>query len=362
MIVDLVAGLLWLVVTVYALTGGADFGGGVWDLLAGGDQRGAKPRRVIERSIAPVWEANHVWLVIVLVVLWTAFPPAFGAIMSTLFAPLSIAAFGIILRGSGFALRQAVHTLRYQRMSGALFALSSLITPFFFGAAAGAIVTGKVPASGAGDRIASWTGPTAVTLGGLSVAAFAYLAAVYLTHEARRLQPSLVGYFSRRAIASGVVVASLAGLALHELETSAPRIASRLTTGAGLPFLVVSSVLGVGVLAGLMTGRVRWLRYLAAGAFTAMLWGWAVAQYPALLPGSLSLQAAAAPTTSLVSELVIIGVIVLIVVPSFLLLYRLSQTGLLVEGKTTEGLLASLPEDLGEADGTPGDSASVRRE
>ncbi|HEY1830617.1 MAG TPA: cytochrome d ubiquinol oxidase subunit II [Acidimicrobiales bacterium] len=361
MIVDLAAVLLWLVMTAYALTGGADFGGGTWDLLAGGDRRGAGPRHVIERSIAPVWEANHVWLVIVLVVLWTAFPPAFGAIMSTLFGPLSIAVFGIILRGSGFALRQAVHTLRYQRMSGALFALSSLITPFFFGAAAGAIVTGKVPPSGGGDRIASWTSPTAVTLGALSVAAFAYLAAVYLTYEARRLQPSLVGYFSRRAIASGVVVGALAGLALYELETSAPRIANRLTTGVGLPFLVISFVLGIGVLAGLLTGRIRWLRYLAAGAFTAMLWGWAVAQYPALLPGSFSLRAAAAPTTSQVSELVVIGVIALIVLPSFLLLFWLSQRGLLVEDKTTQGLLASLPEEVSGADQTPGGSTGARR-
>lgn len=342
MIVDLVSALFWLVVTAYALTGGADFGGGTWDLLAGGDRRGAEARALIDRSIAPVWEANHVWLVIVLVVLWTGFPPAFGAVMSTLFVPLSIAVFGIILRGSGFALRRAVHTLRYQRAAGALFALSSLITPFFFGAAAAAVVTGKVPASGAGDRISSWTTPTAITLGALSIAAFAYLAAVYLTHEARRLQASLVAYFTRRAMASGALVGALAGLALYELGTSAPRTASRLTTGPGLPLVVVSFALGTAVLAGLATGRTRWLRYLAAGAFAAMLWGWAVAQYPAMLPGSLSLQQAAAPRTSLFVELAVIGVIVLIVAPSFLLLYRLSQRGLLEEGLPAEGPFSGL--------------------
>lgn len=345
MIVDVVAALLWLVVTAYALTGGADFGGGAWDLLAGGTRRGAGPRRVIAESIAPVWEANHVWLVIVLVVLWTAFPAAFGAIMSTLFVPLSIAVFGIVLRGSGFALRQTVHSLRYQRLSGAFFALSSLVTPFFFGAAAGAIVTGKVPASGAGNRITSWTSPTAVTLGLLSIAAFSYLAAVYLTNDARRTQPELVGYFNRRALIAGLVVGALSGLALYELETSAPRIAERLTTGDGLPFLVVSFVLGGAVLIGLLMGRAKWLRYLAAGAFAAMLWGWAVAQYPSMLPGSLSLRAAAAPTSSLVVEIVVVGVIVAIVVPSFLLLYRLSQRGLLVEDQTAEGLLADLNAD-----------------
>lgn len=349
--VDLVAGLLWLVVTAYALTGGADFGGGIWDLLAGGDRRGAAARRVIERSIAPIWEANHVWLVIVLVVLWTGFPRAFGAIMSTLFAPLSIAVFGIVLRGSGFALRLTVHSLRYQRISGAFFALSSLVTPFFFGTAAGAIVTGKVPASGTGNRIASWTTPTAVTLGLLSIAAFAYLAAVYLTNDARRTQPNLVGYFKRRAVAAGVVVGALAGLALYELETSAPRIADRLTAGAGAAFLVVSLVLGSVVLVGLIAGRTRWLRYLAGAAFTAMLWGWAVAQYPFVLPGSLTLRAAAAPTSSLVVEVGVVAVIVAIVVPSFLLLYRLSQRGLLVEEETAERLLADLSADGSERTG-----------
>lgn len=331
MIADLVAALLWFAVTVYAVTGGADFGGGAWDLLAGGTKQGREPRSVISRSIAPVWEANHVWLVVVLVVLWTGFPAAFGAIMSTLFAPLSFAVFGIILRGSGFAFRQTVQSLRYQRATGALFALSSLITPFFFGAAAGAVVTGKVPASGTGDRLGSWTTPTAVILGVLAIVAFAYLAAVYLTHEAHRLQPGLVDYFRRRALASGLLVGVLAGLALWQLESSAPRMAHRLTAGAGLPLLVISVVLGTVVLVAVATRRTRLLRYLAAGAFAAMLWGWAVAQYPAMLPGSLTLHQAAAPTASLVALAVVVAVVALIVIPSFILLYRLSQRGLLVE-------------------------------
>ena len=345
MIVDAGAALLWLVVTVYALTGGADFGGGMWDLLAGGSRRGARARWLIARAIGPVWESNHVWLVIILVLLWTGFPQAFGAIMSTLFAPLSIAAFGIILRGSAFALRQVAHSLRYQRLTGAFFALSSLLTPFFFGAAAGAVVTGRVPASGAGNRLAIWTTPTALTLGAISVVAFAYLAAVYLTYEARRMEPNLVTYFARRALVSGVAVGALAGLALFELKTSAPRIVDRLTQGVGLPFLVGSFVLGIAVLAGLVAGPTHWLRYMSAGAFAAMLWGWAVAQYPAILPGSLSIYAAAAPTGSLVSEFVVVGVIAVVVLPSFLLLFRLSQHGLLSDEETTEQFLANLSED-----------------
>jgi cytochrome bd ubiquinol oxidase subunit II len=331
-IVDLVAGTLWLVVTLYALTGGADFGGGVWDLLAGGDRRGETPRQFIDRSIAPVWEANHVWLVIVLVVLWTGFPPAFGDIMTTLFVPLSLAAFGIILRGSGFAFRAAAIQLRYRRLSGALFALSSLITPFFFGAAAGAVVTGKVRPGPQTGEIASWTTPTDLTLGALSVVAFAYLAAVYLTNDAERHHPALTEYFRRRALASGIVAGALAALAYLELRHSAPHVADHLTAGAGLGLFVASLVLGATVLIALATRRTTGLRYLAATTFATMLWGWAVAQYPAVLPGTLSLRAAAAPTASLVTELAVVGVIVLIVVPSFALLYRLAQRGTLGPG------------------------------
>lgn len=287
------AALLWALVTLYALTGGADFGGGIWDLAAGRTGRGGPARAFIDRSIGPVWEANHVWLVIDLVVLWTAFPAAFGAIMSTLFIPLSLAAFGIILRGAGFSMRQAARTLRYQRLTGAMFASSSLITPFFMAASMGAIVTGRIPAAGAGNRVSSWTTPTAVSLGVLSVAAFAYLAAVYLTRDARRHSPDLVGYFSRRALASGVAVGALAGWNLYLIHGSAPRTFHRLTTGAGLPFVVVSFVLGVAVLACLVSGRTRPMRMLAAGAFAAIIWGWGVAQYPLMLPPRLSISAAA---------------------------------------------------------------------
>ncbi len=332
MIVDFIAGMLWLVITLYALTGGADFGGGVWDLLAGGDRRGDAPRSFIDRSIAPVWEANHVWLVIVLVVLWTAFPPAFGDIMTTLFVPLSLAAFGIILRGSGFAFRAAATTLRYRRLSGALFALSSLITPFFFGVVAGAIVTGKVRPEPHVAEITSWTTSTDLTLGVLSVVAFAYLAAAYLTNDAERHHPELTEYFRRRALVSGVVAGALAGLAYLELRHNASRVADHLTAGAGFALFVASIVLGVTVLVALAMRRTTGLRYLAAATFATMLWGWAVAQYPAILPGTLTLHAAAAPTAALVTELVVVGVIVAFVFPSFALLYRLAQRGRLGSG------------------------------
>jgi cytochrome d ubiquinol oxidase subunit II len=329
-IADLVVALLWLVVTAYAVTGGADFGGGAWDLLAGGTRRGAAPRALITRAIGPIWESNHVWLVIVLVVLWTCFPPVFGALMTTLFVPLSAAAFGIILRGSGFAFRQASRTLRYQRLTGAAFASSSVITPFFFGSAAGAVVTGQVPATG-GDLIGSWTTPTSVAMGLLAVAAFAYLAAVYLTHEAAHHDRHLTAYFRRRALGSGVIVGGLAAWSLYEVFANAPREAHRLVGGQGLPLFAASIVLGVTVLALLVTGRTPGLRYLAAGAFSALLWAGALAEYPVMLPGAYTVHQAAAPSSTLVSELVVVAVILAIVVPSFVVLYRLAQRGLLAE-------------------------------
>ena len=136
-----VAVILVVVMAAYALFGGADFGGGIWDLLAGSTERGAVPRHLIEESITPVWEANHVWLVFILVLLWTAFPPAFAAIMTALFVPLSLSLLGIVLRGVGFAFRHTAQRLRMQQLTGATFAASSLITPFFMGTVVGAVAT-----------------------------------------------------------------------------------------------------------------------------------------------------------------------------------------------------------------------------
>jgi cytochrome bd ubiquinol oxidase subunit II len=135
MIADIVAAVLLMVSTAYAALAGADFGGGTWDLLAGSATGGAEARSRIDESITPVWESNHVWLIVAVVVLWTGFPVAFGAIFTTLFVPLSVAALGIVLRGAGFAFRGEVQTVRWQRIYGGVFAIASLLTPFFLGTA-----------------------------------------------------------------------------------------------------------------------------------------------------------------------------------------------------------------------------------
>ena len=148
--------ILWTGASFYAIFGGADFGGGFWDLIAGDAKKGWEPRMAIQRSLTPVWEANHVWLIFILVVLWTAFPTAFSAIFTTLYVPLILAVQGIVLRGSGFAFRKSIEGLNEQRAAGATFALSSVITPFFMGTVVGAIAAGNVPAHGGGPAFSSW--------------------------------------------------------------------------------------------------------------------------------------------------------------------------------------------------------------
>jgi cytochrome bd ubiquinol oxidase subunit II len=140
--------ILFAAVTMYAIFGGADFGAGFWDLGAGGADRGKRPREVIDHSIGPVWEANHVWLIFVFVVLWTCFPEAYASITLTMFVPLTLAALGIVLRGASFAFRKAVFRSRLQRHFGAIFAVSSVLVPYCFGAIAGGIASGRVPAGG----------------------------------------------------------------------------------------------------------------------------------------------------------------------------------------------------------------------
>src|SRR6188472_803571 len=203
--------LLMVAVAFYAIFGGADFGAGFWDLTAGGPERGRRPREVIEHSIGPVWEANHVWLIFVFVILWTSFPEAYASITLTLFVPLTIAALGIVLRGASFAFRKSVVTLRYRRIFGAAFASSSVIVPYCMGAIAGGIASGRVPAGGeAGDPVDSWINPTSILVGVLAVATSAYLSAVYLVWDARRIdETDMVTYFRLRAMGTAVVIAVL---------------------------------------------------------------------------------------------------------------------------------------------------------
>lgn len=335
---DLCAGILLLGATFYALFGGADFGGGFWDLIAGGAERGERPRALIQRSLTPVWEANHVWLIFVLVVLWTAFPSAFSAVMTTLYVPLALAALGIVLRGSGFAFRKSIEGLSGRRAAGATFAISSLLTPFFMGAVVGAIASGNVPAEGDGAPFSSWLEPLPLLTGAMFVASGAYLAAVFLIGDARRAEEAdLRLYFARRALAAAAVAGVAAAFGLVELHAEARYIFDRLT-GEGLPLVIVSALCGIGVLA-LLASTLRrpaagpsWLlRPLAGGAVIAVIWGWGVAQFPYLLPTSLKISQSAAPPDTLAAVIIVFIAAAILVLPALGLLYWLSQKELLGE-------------------------------
>ncbi len=327
---DVVAAVLWVGVTLYAVFGGADFGSGMWDLLAGGAERGARPRAFIDRVLTPVWEANHVWLIFILVVTWTAFPEAFGAIMSTLYIPLTLAALGIVLRGAGFAFRHIVRGVPGQRALGATFAISSLITPFFMGTVAGAIATGRVPTDGSGDSVSSWLNLPSITIGALMVAMSAYLAAVFLVHDARRVgETELERYFSLRAMAAAAVAGVLALVGLIVLRDEARALFDDLVSDA-LPLVIASGICGIAALVQLARSGPG-SRPLAIGATAAIIWGWGVAQSPELLPGVLTIDQAAAPSATLVSLMVVFGAAALFVVPAMALLYTLHQKALLEE-------------------------------
>jgi cytochrome d ubiquinol oxidase subunit II len=326
---DGAAAILWVGATFYALFGGADFGGGFWDLIAGDAEKGERPRALIQRSLTPVWEANHVWLIFILVVLWTAFPPAFSAIFTTLYVPIALAAVGIVLRGSGFAFRKSIEGLAARRAAGATFALSSVLTPFFMGAVVGAIASGNVPAAGNGDAFSSWLEPLPLLTGALFVASGAYLSAVFLVGDARRAgEEDLERYFVRRALAAAAVAGVAAAVGLVELHAEARYIFDRLVA-EGLPLVIFSVLCGVGLLAALLRGARKPLRPLAAGAVVAVIWGWGVAQFPYLLPTSLRIDQAAAPDPTLVTVFIVFAVAAVLVLPSLGLLYTLSQRDLL---------------------------------
>jgi cytochrome bd ubiquinol oxidase subunit II len=326
---DVVAVVLMFGITAYALFGGADFGAGFWDLIAGDARRGARPRMVISHAIGPVWEANHVWLIFVLVVLWTGFSEAFASIGLTLFVPLSLAALGIVIRGASFAFRKEVTRTSSQRNFGAAFAASSVIVPFCMGAIAGAIASGRVPAGGkAGDTWSSWVNPTSILGGVLAVVVCAYLASVYLVWDARRLdEPEMVEYFRRRAVVAAIVAGVVAAIGVYVLYDDARYVFDGLMSRA-LPLVIISALCGVGSLVLLLRDAHRGARVLAMGAVAAVIVGWGVAQWPYLLPETLEVDAAAAPDPTLWTIVVVFVVAALVILPSLGLLYALDQKNL----------------------------------
>jgi cytochrome d ubiquinol oxidase subunit II len=334
---DAVAGVLLFGATAYAVFGGADFGAGFWSLVSGRDEQGRRARGLCDWAIGPVWEANHVWLIFVLVVLWTGFSSAFEAIFSTLFIPLCLAAFGIVLRGSGFAFHKTAKRLVAQQAAERVFGASSLFTPFFMGAVVGAIAGGRVPTGNAnGDPWTSWVNVLSLVTGALFVATSAYLSAIFLISDARRAGAAdLERYFRLRAGYAALAAGALAVAGLIALHADARYVYDGLTSD-GLPLVIVSAICGTAVLVLLHTGASRGARPMAILAVVAVIWGWGVAQHPYLLPTSLTISQAAAPDATLTGILIVFGVAVALVVPSIALLYTLAQRGMVEEDAAPE--------------------------
>jgi cytochrome d ubiquinol oxidase subunit II len=331
MLPQLCLGLAMLGITAYAVLGSADFGAGFWDLTAGGAQRGGRVRGMIQRSMSPVWEANHVWLIFVIVIVWTAFPVAFASIFSTLSIPLFLAALGIIFRGAAFAMRGQAGTIREAKILGALFASSSVLIPFCLGTVAGAVASGRVPVgNAAGDPWSSWLNPTSALIGVLGVITGTHLAAVFLAGDARRAeQPDLVRAFRTRALATGALAGAVAIGGLLVLRSDARALFDGLTSGGGLACVIVSAIAGVLTQALVWTERYGLARLTAGAAVAAITAGWALAQSPYLLPPKLTLDQAAASDATLTAVLIALAIGALVLVPSLVYLYRLVLRGTL---------------------------------
>ncbi|MFF2044212.1 cytochrome d ubiquinol oxidase subunit II [Kitasatospora sp. NPDC058170] len=329
MTATIVAWILLAAIAAYACGGGVDYGAGFWDLLAGGAERGERPRRLIDHAMAPVWEVNNVWLIFVLVLMWTGFPVFFQTVFTALWLPLALAAIGMVLRGAGFALRKPVRRLAARRVYGAVFAVSSLLTPFFLGAVVGGVASGRV-APGTTASADAWANTTSIMAGLGAVAATAFLGAVFLTADARRFGArDLVGYFRLRAWIGTAALLVTGVLALVVTDPHASYVHHGLTHGIGLLLLLLAAA-AAAVTAWLVAGRAAgWARYSSVAAVALVVAAWGAAQRPYLVPTSLTVQQAAGASEPLQWMLIVAGVSLVLIGPALVVLYRLDTHGVL---------------------------------
>lgn len=324
----IVAGAMIVSLTFYALLGGADYGGGVWDLFATG-KRAGQQRALIADAIGPVWEANHVWLILVLVILFTAFPPAFAAIATALHIPLTLMLVGIVLRGSAFTFRTYdVQRDDVQRRWSYVFSVASVITPILLGVTLGAIASGTIKIENGivvNGFVRSWLAPFPFAVGFFALALFAFLAAVYLTLETDEAE--LQDDFRRRALAAGVMVGILALLVFLLSGSGAPSVRAGLSRSAwALPLHITTALCAVGAFWTLWRRSYRLARWCAAGQVTLILWGWALAQFPYVVEPDITINSAAAPPATLRLLLIALALGALLLFPSFYYLFRIFKS------------------------------------
>ncbi len=325
----IIAGVMIASLVLYALLGGADYGGGIWDLFAFGP-RAREQRALIAEAISPVWEANHVWLILVIVILFTAFPPAFAAIATALHIPITLLLIGIVLRGTAFTFRTYdVQRDDVQRRWSLLFSIASIITPVLLGITLGAIASGTIRVEDSvvtTGFLRSWLAPFPFAVGFFALALFAFLAAVYLTLETRERQ--LQEDFRLRAIVSGVAVGILALTVFVLAGTGAPTVRAGISRSWwALGLHVSTAVFAVGAFYALWIRRYRLARVCAAGQVTLILLGWAFAQFPHLVEPDITIFSAAAPraTLQLLLGALVLGALLLF--PSYYYLFRIFKRG-----------------------------------
>ena len=330
--------LMLVGLTAYAVLGGADFGAAFWQLGARGEQGGVL-RQHAYRAMGPVWEANHVWLIFVLVICWTAYPEVFASIFSTLTVPLFIAAIGIILRGTAYAIHAGTAREIERRAVDRIFSISSVLTPFALGTVVGAIAFGRVPVGNAqGDLVGSWLNASSFVIGFLAVATGAYVAAVYLAGDgARAGREDLASAFRTRALGAGVITGAIALVALLVVHSDGGRVGERLLEWPAISAVASSAAAGLFTLELARRSRFEAARYGASAAVAFVILGWALAQRPELLPG-LTVDEAAAGRTVLLTTVVGVAIGALVLIPSLVLLF-----GLVLRGR--------FDEDAGDTDG-----------
>jgi cytochrome bd ubiquinol oxidase subunit II len=325
---DILAALLALSLNAYVLLGGADFGGGVWDMLASGPRRD-RQREVIAHALGPIWEANHVWLILAIVLSFTCFPPLYARLGTVLHIPLTLMLVGIVLRGSAFTFRtyDSQHDTA-QRRWGRIFASASVITPVLLGVSIGAVASGRVQETGGTflqQFVEPWLTPFAFSVGLLALVLFAFLAAVFLTLETH--DPELCEDFRRRALGAGVVVFFASMLVLLLSYSAAPLVRSGLMSSPwALPLHLATGVTAIAVLAALWFRRFRLARIGVGLQVSLIFWGWPLAQYPLLIPPDLTIERAAAPDATL--RLVLIALVLggVLLLPSLWYLFQIFKT------------------------------------
>ena len=337
-----IAGVMLISLIIYMLTGGADFGGGIWDLFATGPRAKAQ-RSLITEAIAPIWEANHVWLIVIVVLLFVAFPVAFAAISTALHIPLTLMLIGIVLRGSAFVFRTYdIQSDTRHRQWSRVFAIASAITPMMLGVTLGAVASGTIRVDMETrlvdtNFISAWLAPFPFAIGLFTLTLCALLAAVYLTLETD--DPKLQADFRQRALIAAVSVGAMAGVSFILSAEGAPAIRRGLGSASwSIPFHILTGAVALWAIWTIWNRQFRLARILVPIQVTLIVFGWGLAQYPYLVTPDLTFSNTAAPDAVLRPILIVLGVGGVLLVPAFWYLYAVFKGAARKAGQTEEDI------------------------